>query len=63
MTTIKDNSKLFILVYDSETSTRRWEEVKEANFGSVSKPNKKILAFRLEPPPKKFKDIFDFFNQ
>lgn len=27
----------------------KWEEVKEINFGSINKPNKRILGFKLIP--------------
>jgi len=61
MKKVKQRSyRLFIRIIDKEKGTlideqgrnlipTKWEEVAEVNLGSIQKPNKEILAFRLEP--------------
>lgn len=66
------NYRLLIRIIDRSLPSRidqngntliptKWIEVPEANFGSVSKPNKEIIEFKLEPVKyEKGKDTRNF---
>lgn len=63
---IKDISKQITINEDGKKVVPvKWEEVKEANLGSLKHPNKDILGIRLEPiryeSENEGKDIFGGF--